>query len=257
MSAYRTVAEHPGLRAVETPWLHVTVLHAGPQEEASGAEIAKMVVRVGELVRAEDVGPVELTLARPAPGTQAIECAARPGAPARRLWELTRQATLDVVGDRWAVQPQTDYYPHLSVAYGGPDAGRADRRRLKALISDVDQDEVVMRVDRLSLVAQWHDHARIMWKPLATVPLTRAMTMRAAESSGRQPGHTYVRLAGGPVDGQLLDVTGWTKAALKQGAMLLTDEGEPSAWAVYKPRLGDTEAEVWHWESRARGDGRG
>lgn len=244
MTAYRTVAEQPGLRAVAAPWLHVTVLHAGPQDEASGAEIAAMVARVRELVAAEGVGPVELTLARPTPGTQAIECAARPGAPGRRLWELTRQATLDVVGDRWALQPQADYYPHLSVAYGGQDAGRADRRRLKALISDIDQDEVVIRVNRLSLVAQWHDHARIMWKPLATVPLTRE-----AEDPGRQPGHTYVRLAGGPVDGQFLDVTGWTEPALKQGAMLLCDEGESSpVWAAYKSRVGDAaEADVWHW----------
>lgn len=34
---------------------------------------------------------------------------------------------------------------------------------------------------------------------------------------GPRPGHTYRELVGGPLDGLLLDVTGWTDRALREG----------------------------------------
>ncbi|GAA1553585.1 hypothetical protein [Streptomyces globosus] len=43
--------------------------------------------------------------------------------------------------------------------------------------------------------------------------------------AGPVPGHAYVELVGGPLDGQLLDVTGWSEAELAGGALLATDTG--------------------------------
>ncbi|MEU5452932.1 hypothetical protein [Streptomyces californicus] len=41
-------------------------------------------------------------------------------------------------------------------------------------------------------------------------------------ASGPQPGRTYRELTGGPLDGQLIDVTGWTGEELTTGAYLIT-----------------------------------
>ncbi|MET7636605.1 hypothetical protein [Streptomyces sp. NPDC005078] len=67
---------------------------------------------------------------------------------------------------------------------------------------------------------------------------------------GPKAGHEYRELVGGPLDGLLLDVTGWTDAALRDGARLLTEIGAygPGGRSEYKPRL--VEPLKWDW----RGD---
>ncbi|MFJ3438881.1 hypothetical protein ACIPMU_35755 [Streptomyces cyaneofuscatus] len=45
------------------------------------------------------------------------------------------------------------------------------------------------------------------------------------EASIRRPGHTYAELVGGPLDGQLLDVTGWSAQQLLDGALLICETG--------------------------------
>lgn len=67
---------------------------------------------------------------------------------------------------------------------------------------------------------------------------------------GPRPGHVYRELVGGPLDGLLLDVTGWTARELREGAALTTEIGRfgPGGKAEYGPRDGD--ADRWDW----RGD---
>ncbi|MGW2231212.1 hypothetical protein [Streptomyces formicae] len=67
---------------------------------------------------------------------------------------------------------------------------------------------------------------------------------------GPRPGHAYRELSGGPLDGLLLDVTGWSDTRLAEGALLLTEIGDygPGGHSDYGPRPGsDT---MWDW----RGD---
>ncbi|SCF98091.1 hypothetical protein GA0115254_128639 [Streptomyces sp. Ncost-T10-10d] len=65
---------------------------------------------------------------------------------------------------------------------------------------------------------------------------------------GPQPGHSYRELVGGPLDGLLLDVTGWTETALREGAALNTEIGRfgPGGRAEYAPRDGDFDR--WDWQ---------
>jgi len=171
---YREVVSTPGLNPVPAQWLHVTVLHAGPQADTSEAELDEVVARVR--AAAAEVEPFELTLYPPSVGTVALECAARPGAAARRLWELTAAATSEVMGDRFALIPAA-YYPHASLAYAGPEGHLADRTALKVMLSDVEANPVTIQAHALSLVSQWHDgKSQIVWESLASVPLASAAT---------------------------------------------------------------------------------
>ncbi|MEU9015200.1 hypothetical protein AB0D12_36860 [Streptomyces sp. NPDC048479] len=65
---------------------------------------------------------------------------------------------------------------------------------------------------------------------------------------GPQPGHVYRELVGGPLDGLLLDVTGWSAAELAAGAALPTEISAfgPGGRATYGPRADD----VRHWDWR-------
>ncbi|MFH8753738.1 hypothetical protein ACH4GK_41505 [Streptomyces rimosus] len=67
---------------------------------------------------------------------------------------------------------------------------------------------------------------------------------------GPRPGRTYAELVGGPLDGLLLDITGWTPQDIATGAALMTEIGQFGAGgrALYEPRPGD--AGWWDW----RGD---
>ncbi|GAA1592794.1 hypothetical protein GCM10009731_53030 [Streptomyces globosus] len=69
-------------------------------------------------------------------------------------------------------------------------------------------------------------------------------------SAGRWPGRAYVELMGGPLDGLLLDVTGWPAQEAVDGAVLLSDHGAfgPGCRSGYEPAgpgSGDVARFVW------------
>ncbi|MFJ2438817.1 hypothetical protein ACIOWM_37000 [Streptomyces anulatus] len=63
----------------------------------------------------------------------------------------------------------------------------------------------------------------------------------------RTPGHVYVELAGGPLDGQLLDVTSYTPEERADGALLMSDHGVygPGGRSDYVPS--DSDPDRWAW----------
>ncbi|MCX4679376.1 hypothetical protein OG413_29500 [Streptomyces sp. NBC_01433] len=69
---------------------------------------------------------------------------------------------------------------------------------------------------------------------------------------GPKTGHDYRELVGGPLDGLLLDVTGWSAAALREGAGLITEIGAygPGGRAEYGPRPSDPDR--WDWRGDVR-----
>lgn len=69
---------------------------------------------------------------------------------------------------------------------------------------------------------------------------------------GPRPGHDYRELVGGPLDGLLLDVTGWGEAELRDGVGLVTEIGAygPGGRAEYGPRSPDSHQ--WDWRGDVR-----
>ncbi|MFE9912906.1 hypothetical protein [Streptomyces clavifer] len=61
------------------------------------------------------------------------------------------------------------------------------------------------------------------------------------------PGHDYVELVGGPLDGQLLDVTALAPEEQTTGALLITPRSAygPGGRADYEPSPGDPGR--WNW----------
>ncbi|HWU09176.1 MAG TPA: hypothetical protein VN520_22805 [Streptomyces sp.] len=68
---------------------------------------------------------------------------------------------------------------------------------------------------------------------------------------GARPGHVYVELVGGPLDGLLLDVTGWSDERLAVGAVLGTELGKFGAGGrvVYGPGAADPKRWAWQADS--------
>ena len=66
---------------------------------------------------------------------------------------------------------------------------------------------------------------------------------------GPEPGRDYRELVGGPLDGQIVDVTDWTPTQAGQGAYLICEVGAYGAGgrAAYGPPDGDPTA-PWEWE---------
>ncbi|MFG2357403.1 hypothetical protein [Streptomyces sp. NPDC048521] len=64
---------------------------------------------------------------------------------------------------------------------------------------------------------------------------------------GPLPNRRYVELVGGPLDGLLLDVTGWTPDGIGTGVALMTDLGQfgPGGRALYDPRPRDPTRFDW------------
>ncbi|MFD7667746.1 2'-5' RNA ligase family protein [Streptomyces sp. NPDC059788] len=168
VAPYREILHQPGLAPVDARWVHTTVMHGGPMEEYKPGEIDTILERV----RAEcaTIAPFDLVFDRPAIGRVAVECTARPGAPARRLWELTTRIDAEVTGSRFPTTP-SGYYPHSSLAYGVAGPERANRQTMKRLMSDHPGEPVVVRAEKISLVAQSHDRRHITWQHIANASL--------------------------------------------------------------------------------------
>ncbi|WP_307123438.1 hypothetical protein [Streptomyces sp. B1I3] len=67
---------------------------------------------------------------------------------------------------------------------------------------------------------------------------------------GPRPGRFYVELVGGPLDGLLLDVTGWSAEQLHEGASLRTELGRYAGGrALYGPRTDDPRRFDWDGDS--------
>ncbi|MET8176644.1 hypothetical protein [Streptomyces clavifer] len=68
-----------------------------------------------------------------------------------------------------------------------------------------------------------------------------------APDQGPRRGQTYAELVGGPLDGLLLDITGWTRDAIRTGAALKTELGRfgGGGRALYDERPGDPGR--WDW----------
>ncbi|MEU0031295.1 hypothetical protein [Streptomyces sp. NPDC006335] len=68
---------------------------------------------------------------------------------------------------------------------------------------------------------------------------------------GPRPRRSYVRLVGGPLDGLLLDVTGWTPDQTAAGAALPTELGQFGAGgrALYDPSPDDPDRFEWSGDS--------
>ncbi|WP_327713704.1 hypothetical protein OG912_38055 (plasmid) [Streptomyces sp. NBC_00464] len=64
-----------------------------------------------------------------------------------------------------------------------------------------------------------------------------------------ETGHDYRELTGGPLDGLLVDVTGWTQEQIMTGAYLITPHSVygPSGRAAYAPTLSHLDG-PWVWE---------
>ncbi|MFH9426287.1 2'-5' RNA ligase family protein [Streptomyces sp. NPDC017529] len=167
--AGRSDLHQPGLAPVDARWVHTTVMHGGPVQEYKPGEIDTILERV----RAEcaTLAPFDLVFDRPAIGRVAVECTARPGAPARRLWELTTRIDAEVTGGRFPTTPSGGYYPHSSLAYGVAGPERANRQAMKSLLSDHPGEPVVLRAEKISLVAQSHDRRHITWQHIADASL--------------------------------------------------------------------------------------
>lgn len=166
-AVYRAAVDRPGMARVDPEWMHITVQHGGPMDDYRDGEIDAVVHEVA--ARAADMAPVEIVLDRPALGAVALECAGRPGAVTRPVWEMVTAAHAAVTGGRFPVMPAV-HYPHATIAYvAGPQV--LDRAAVKAIVSDVPGEPVTVRLDRLTAVAQWHDRRHITWRPVAEVPL--------------------------------------------------------------------------------------
>ncbi|MFB7944458.1 hypothetical protein ACFC6L_06010 [Kitasatospora phosalacinea] len=72
------------------------------------------------------------------------------------------------------------------------------------------------------------------------------------DDPGPRPGRAYRELVGGPLDGLLLDVTGWAADTLADGAALPTHLGRYGGAGAsrYEPRPADPRRWDWAGDSR-------
>jgi 2'-5' RNA ligase len=167
---YRDLTHREGLAPVRPDRAHITIQHAAPVPEISGAEIAQ----ITGLVREECAGIASFTVTagRAQAWGSGIVCPLRPEGPLRRLWEVTTGAGREVTGDRFEIRPAA-YHAHLALAYA---VGQVDDGPLRRWLAVRAVAEAALAVDGLVLVAQSHDGRQISWRRIDDVPLNVSNT---------------------------------------------------------------------------------
>ncbi|QHC23456.1 hypothetical protein [Streptomyces sp. GS7] len=140
---------------MEVDDLHCTLLHA---------------VGLSNVDKAAVGAPCVLTYDRPAVGNVAVEISGWPSHPFKEIVETLTQVMERRFGPFKSAQSR---YPHISLAYTTSGAEDIDATDLKAALAAIGQPlSGTVLMDRLHLVEQWHDGARITWTPIAEVALT-------------------------------------------------------------------------------------
>lgn len=166
MRAYIRGFAPTGLQSVPEPGTHCTLLHA---VGLSIADIDTDALLKEVASYAQTRPPFTLTFDRPAVGNFAVEISGWPGRPFTEIVEALTQATART-GAPFKTAPSR--YPHISVAYAAEGAENVDAVTLRKALADIEHPvSTTVVADRLHLVEQWHDGARIMWNPIAEVPL--------------------------------------------------------------------------------------
>ncbi|MEU6406201.1 2'-5' RNA ligase family protein [Streptomyces sp. NPDC046985] len=156
----------PGLRRVPVEWMHCTLLHAIGLSRST-VDIAALLDDVRSA--AQHVEPVVLTFDRPAVSAVGVEISGWPGAPFTTLVDIVT-AAMDRTGAVY--KPGPSRYPHISLGYTSTGAEALNAVTLKTALASIDQPlSGNVLANRLHLVEQWHDGGRIVWTPIAEVPL--------------------------------------------------------------------------------------
>ncbi|MFE0661162.1 2'-5' RNA ligase family protein, partial [Streptomyces sp. NPDC058876] len=153
-------------RNVPVDGMHCTLLHAiGLDRDA--IDIAALLRDVRHAT--ENVEPFALTFDRPSVGTVGVEIGGWPGKPFTALVDIVT-AAMDRAGAAFKAGPSR--YPHISLGYTSTGAEDLNAVTLKTALASIDRPVCgTVLADRLHLVEQWHDGERIMWNPVAEVPL--------------------------------------------------------------------------------------
>jgi hypothetical protein len=96
---YQELTHRPGLAPVDPPWCHITVQEIAPVADVTQDEVDCIATQVRRVCA--ELAPPELTLGPPELGRLGLGCPVTPAAAARRLWEITVNASQEVTGGRF------------------------------------------------------------------------------------------------------------------------------------------------------------
>lgn len=161
--AQRKLDGLPNLEMVPIPWLHLTTLIAGFEDEVSEDQVAAMTADARH--RLASIAPIPVTLGRIFYHPEAVMLAAEPIDALTPVLEAVRAATLAAGSDG---HTDTDpWLPHISIAYSyasgpaGPVIAALGRRL----------PETTITIRSVSLVAQTQVGRSWQWQPVAEVDL--------------------------------------------------------------------------------------
>lgn len=156
----------PGLEGVPAEWLHCTLLHTVGLGR-DDIDLEAVLAEAGAVART--LSPFRLTFDRPSVSTVGFDLSGWPGRPFTVLVDALTQV---MAGTKKEFAPAPSRHPHLSLAYAADGAQDVDSVALRTALAAIEGPlSATVVVDRLHLVEQWHDGARIRWEPLAEVPL--------------------------------------------------------------------------------------
>ncbi|GLY19966.1 hypothetical protein Kisp01_69800 [Kineosporia sp. NBRC 101677] len=174
-----------GVEPVPARWVHLTVLHAPPVEETSPEQIEQMIALVRQQCPA--VSPWQAIVHPPSVDRVGVACRVEPEPEARQLWQITRAATREVMGDQGLTYPQGEYHPHTTLAYGtGSTRPAVVRQQMNAWMNKhIALPPASLAVTQLSLVQQSHNGRHITWRHVVDVPLAGQARGPAARQTPR------------------------------------------------------------------------
>ena len=166
--AYDAHLDLPGLDVIPKRWLHLTVQGIGFTHVVPTTDIDQIFDAArARLARLE---PFQITLGPADVDPEVVRLTVTPTEPVARLRARLRGAIADVWGNDRVPEDETDFTPHVSLAYSNRDA---DLQPVLDAATAVTPAPATMTVRHADLIQLHRDHQQYEWTTYAEVPLGR------------------------------------------------------------------------------------
>lgn len=163
---YAPALDIPGLDVIPVQWLHLTMQGVGFTDEVPTAEIDAIAEAARD--RFADLAPFDVTLGPTVTEPEVVRLQVTPAEPVAQVRLAVRAGIAEVWGADCVPEQDSDFIPHVSLAYSNSDGSAEPILRAA---KSVDITPAKATISAAQLIVLNRDNRQYQWTDYAVIPL--------------------------------------------------------------------------------------